>query len=164
MTLSNYNEDKYVVDALPEKNPIMGDPGKIRINGPYTDQNSFEVRLVDMLRDNSDSGAIFITLSEGKEACDKWTCLANRMQIIDSMNIPYRPWSPNSNTAVYTAVKACGLPTSGSQYQVGREHPGWGLDLFSVPQPTSVPTPPPGTPVPVSNTSIPSPVSTPAPY
>ena len=145
IVFTNYNEDVYTVEGMPENDPFSGNPGSLVILGPFENQNDPVVTLPGQYRETGANGAKFIVLAEGETACGLWNCLKEKMGLVASLEVPYRPWGPNSNTAVYTAVKACGLPTSGPQYDVGmwRIHPGWGIDLLAAgPRPIPAPTPP----------------------
>ena len=155
---TDFNENIYSVDAGPERSVSTGSPGKIIMRGPAEDQDSFEISIIiPSLRDGG-QGTIVVELAEGEDICSRWACLVNSLQIIEAKNIPYRSLGQNSNSAAYTAVKACGLPTSGPQYNIGRPHPGWGNDLLplsSIPHPVSAPHPPPPAPKPTSTPAPP---------
>jgi hypothetical protein len=153
----NYNEDIYVVEGMPEHR-FFGIPGgRLVMSGPFEDQNSQEVATPGIILENGAYGARAIPLVEGQEVCDKWVCLKNKMIEMDSMRIGYRLFGPNSNTAVYFAIRGCGLPTSGPQYDVVPQIVGWGIDLYSLAKPLGpIPTP--------SIPSPPSPTGTPVPH
>lgn len=120
----NSNEDIYVVEGMP-------DNGQIDTPGPIEDQSRPEVVIPGQMVEQGKNGAIFITVAEGEDVCDKWRCIKNKMQIIETLDIPYNSLGPNSNTAAFSTLKACNLPTSGPQYDAVDmwRHIGWRKDL-----------------------------------
>ena len=70
-----------------------------------------------------------------QEACQKVECIINALKYVDSLNIPYSPIGPNSNTAVNTALRRCGLQLQGLDHGVIRfpevsiQYPGVNFDL-----------------------------------
>jgi RHS repeat-associated protein len=167
MVFSDTDGTPQTLEGFPSGDPFLGDPGIIMVlaSDPNNPAQLGQVQYhLDNMRSGA-NGAIFITLIEGDIACNKWECLKNKMEIIKAMGVPYRTTSSNSNTAVYTALKACGISLSWSEYSQEKswntKHPGWGTDLFSEPQPQPIPTPPTGTPTPLPGPM--PPISTPTP-
>lgn len=63
-------------------------------------------------------------VASGASACGLAVCFSSQVDRINSLQIPYQPLGPNSNSVAYTILSNCGLPQP-SQPPFGWA-PGWG--------------------------------------
>ena len=93
-------------NILPTEQPTLGPdtldyPRYVRLNGPRH------------------------LLMQGPDACDKLACLRLEIQRIASLNEPYEPLGPNSNTTAATMLRKCGIPDVSFPSVLGEALPGW---------------------------------------
>ncbi len=145
------------IEPLPPGIAIENDPGKIATK---IEIDQATIATVGTLRERPDAFFITIAESQRKQVCNQWwSCIKGKMELIGDMNVPYKLWGPNSNSAAFSVLRACEFPTSKAAYSGfpwWRFHDGWDIDLFASsyspfqPTPTSVPEPLifSGTPIP----------------
>ncbi|MCP4368759.1 MAG: hypothetical protein GY797_11705 [Deltaproteobacteria bacterium] len=126
---TNEKGEIHVIDAAPNEDGFIG------VRGPVEDQNN--PALGGLVEVTSWPNAM-VTVAEGEEVCGKWKCIKDKMELIAQRNIRWMPWGPNSNSAAYTALKACSLPTVKPVLDMysklpWRNHPGWGMHLLPLP-------------------------------
>jgi len=117
-------------EGFPSGDPYSLDPGTViaRITDPNDIDELDQVEYLLHKERNGAFGAIFTTLIEGNLACDKWDCIVPKMKYIETLEKPYNLITSNSNSMVYTALKACGIAISWSGGI--NNHFGWGNDLL----------------------------------
>jgi len=99
--------------------------------------------LVKILKENQQQieqglpnpDALKFTVAEGKEVCSKRSCILEKMGQIQDNRIGYYMLGPNSNSAAFSVLRACGFHREAHEAifdfaNNGRFHPGYNLWLL----------------------------------
>ena len=105
---TNSNGERFVVEALPTNRPdtfeslVIAETGQ---GSPYglikaeshPDKDPYDPAYTE-------------TIKTGSDLSNEWDTIKQSMTFIGNGNIPYKPWSQNSNYAVDEVLKMTGLP------------------------------------------------------
>jgi RHS repeat-associated protein len=121
-------EDGHGAETVFEGGPQRGDVGPGTFNALFGDYgklgagyDDYSARATHKL--DTDASVVLLT---GPSAVQKCDCLVQAQGIINTWNVDYRPWGPNSNTVAYTFCALCNIPF---RYPDGSNPWGYWADL-----------------------------------